>query len=32
MHWVAWIALAAFVFMLTYDPRSGTINKYLHES
>lgn len=32
MHWVSWIALFAFIFMLSYDPRAGTINKYLQES
>lgn len=32
MHWIAWVALMAFIFMLTYDPRAGTINKYLQDS
>lgn len=31
MHSLVWFAiLAAFVFLLTYDPRSQRLNKYIH--
>jgi hypothetical protein len=29
MHWVAWIALAVFVFLLSYDPKVGTVQRFL---
>jgi hypothetical protein len=33
MHSLVWFAiLAAFVFLLTYDPRSQRLNKYIHSN
>jgi len=33
MHSIVWFAiLAAFVFLLTYDPRSRRLDKYIKES
>lgn len=29
MSWLAWLVLIVFVFVLTYNPRSGVLNKYL---
>ena len=31
MHWAAWVALLVFVFLLTYDPRVGTIQKFVYD-
>jgi len=30
MSWISLLALIVFVFVLTYNPRSGVINKYIN--
>jgi hypothetical protein len=28
MHWILWAILACFVFLATYNPRTGNLTKY----
>ena len=28
MHWILWAFIACILFMVTYDPRTGNIQKY----
>jgi hypothetical protein len=29
MHWIFWAVLACLVFLATYNPRTGNLNKFL---
>jgi len=28
MHWIFWVIIASLVFLVTYNPRSGTLGKF----